>query len=117
MILVIFQKEYNRLNMSDNKAILEMAAYVREMITPAANFMGVYDAKIDYGYGDVCLRDDICWIFDGKVWHELGETESIREPQYVEVIPTNCRNCGAPVHSSGYCPYCGTLNKVKKFNT
>lgn len=63
--------------------------------------------------GDIALHGTYTYIFDGTKWIQLSDadpgTPEKREAPIAKVI-TQCRNCGAPTHSDGKCPYCGTVN-------
>lgn len=80
--------------------------YIEDMITPAAHFMGEYDPNIFYNYGDIVIRYDQEWIFDGSTWECLNISSSL-ETNEVKEYMTNCPNCGAPMHNHK-CVYCGT---------
>lgn len=81
-------------------------------------FKGIYNRETYYEYGDVCIRDGHEWINIGNNhWQEIGtnEIDDFPREKTEEEIIFQCRNCGAPTHHDGVCPYCGTINrKVKR---
>lgn len=79
-------------------------------LTSAAVFVGTYDSRMHYNYGDICVKDGCLYMFNGKNdWTEIG---SYSEPTYEALrsyrkFITNCPNCGAPMQNHK-CMYCGT---------
>jgi hypothetical protein len=81
----------------------KVMGYIKDITTPAANFMGEYDPNIFYNYGDITMRYGQVWIFDGSSWTCIEESYSEEVKEYI----TNCPNCGAPM-TNHKCAYCGT---------
>ena len=84
------------------------------------HFIGTYNPKVDYSYGDVIERDGQICVCIGYNRFEIisttEETHERHEEHVEEEIIFQCRNCGAPTHENGKCPYCGTINrKVKRY--
>lgn len=55
--------------------------------------------------GDVVMCNDKTYVYIGSTWDMVGTLDTIREPELPH--PTNCKNCGAVLHSSK-CEFCGT---------
>jgi len=64
--------------------------------------------------GDAFLVNDMTYIFDGHKAQVIGSSVAmISEPENVTIadkIPTNCKNCGAPLGGRHSCRYCETWN-------
>lgn len=89
--------------------VIDWAEEIQEVIAPALHFVGPYDAHIKYEYGDICIMEDICYIYTGSNnWEEISSTVStqIWESPKLKYLH-NCPNCGARMLSHK-CEYCGT---------
>lgn len=52
------------------------------------------------------MSDNINYFTEGE-WTKIGEVIPSETQEEPKEIPTNCKNCGAPLEN-GKCKYCGT---------
>ncbi len=65
------------------------------------------DKMYKYVYGDA-YRDESGYLRCDKIYtYDLEYREEGVEPTIQHSLPTNCKNCGAPLHSYE-CEYCGS---------
>ena len=65
------------------------------------------DKMYKYVYGDA-YRDPSGHLHYDKIYtYNLEYKEECLEPTIRSTLPTNCKNCGAPLHSHE-CEYCGS---------
>lgn len=79
----------------------------------SCTFMGNFDSAVKYNIGDIVMKDDSCYMFDGNKMQEIGEVGNVLDtPLYEkEIMPEKCSSCGAPlIRYNGQirCEYCGT---------
>ena len=76
----------------------------------SCKFIGNFDSAVKYNIGDIVMKDDSYYIFDGNEMQEVGNI--LDEPLYEkEIMPEKCSSCGAPlIRYNGQirCEYCGT---------
>lgn len=86
---------------------MKTVTWIEEVSTPF-NFIGQHAITKEYQDGDVVLMNDEIYVFHKpSEWIPLGQIEDVKPPQRQVRYSTNCKNCGAPLHSHK-CPYCGT---------
>ena len=71
-------------------------------------YRGTYDITEGYQLGDLCTKDNELYVYAGGDWECI--TSGFCEFNTQITYPTNCKNCGAVLHSY-ICEYCGTDNK------
>ena len=73
-------------------------------------FTGLYDPKLTYSLGDVCILDGKTCVFNGTRFLDIGETSNSSYDPPKKIVYGVCKHCGAPLNDEK-CEYCGVRNK------
>jgi hypothetical protein len=88
----------------DEYEMLKSMEYKKKLVT--AEYING-DKMYKHVYGD-SYRDLSGHLYCDKIYtYNLEYKEECLEPTIRSTLPTNCKNCGAPLHSHE-CEYCGS---------